>query len=78
MARYLAAPDRYGSMAYRRVGASGVRLPAISLGLWQNFGGTDVFETERAQERRQLLHRQHVVAADVDATEQCYPGAHRP
>ena len=35
---HIAAPDRYDSMAYRRVGSSGLRLPAISLGLWQNFG----------------------------------------
>ena len=48
MARYLAAPDRYGSMAYRRVGASGVRLPAISLGLWQNFGYDRPLDTQRA------------------------------
>ena len=33
-----AAPDRYDTMAYRRVGTSGLHLPAISLGLWQNFG----------------------------------------
>jgi L-glyceraldehyde 3-phosphate reductase len=33
-----AAPDRYDRMLYRRVGASGLRLPAVSLGLWQNFG----------------------------------------
>jgi L-glyceraldehyde 3-phosphate reductase len=48
MARYLAASDRYGSMAYRRVGASGVRLPAISLGLWQNFGDDRPLDTQRA------------------------------
>ena len=48
MARYLAAPDRYGSMAYRRVGASGVPLPAISLGLWQNFGHDRPLDTQRA------------------------------
>ena len=34
--QYLAAPGRYETMPYRRVGASGLRLPAISLGLWQN------------------------------------------
>lgn len=49
---YLAAPDRYGQMPYRRCGRSGLLLPAISLGLWQNFGGTDVFETYRAVLRR--------------------------
>ena len=46
---YLAAEDRYdGRMPYRRTGRSGLDLPAISLGLWQNFGGADVFETGRA------------------------------
>jgi L-glyceraldehyde 3-phosphate reductase len=35
-------------MQFRRSGRSGLKLPAISLGLWQNFGGTDVFETGRA------------------------------
>ncbi|HEX8486856.1 L-glyceraldehyde 3-phosphate reductase [Sphingomonas sp.] len=45
--------DRYdGRMPYRRCGRSGLDLPAISLGLWQNFGGTDVFETGRAILRR--------------------------
>jgi len=46
---FLAAEDRYdGRMPYRRTGRSGLDLPAISLGLWQNFGGADVFETGRA------------------------------
>ena len=48
-------PDaaRYdGRMPYRRCGISGLDLPAISLGLWQNFGGDDVFETGRAMVRR--------------------------
>ena len=50
---YTAAADRYdGQMPYRRAGRSGIDLPAISLGLWQNFGGTDVFETGRAMLRR--------------------------
>jgi L-glyceraldehyde 3-phosphate reductase len=45
--------DRYdGRMPYRRCGRSGLDLPAISLGLWQNFGGQDVFETGRALLRR--------------------------
>jgi len=39
-------------MVYRRCGRSGVRLPAISLGLWHNFGGVDTFETSRAMVRR--------------------------
>lgn len=48
-----ADPTRYdGRMPYRRCGRSGLDLPAISLGLWQNFGGEDVFETGRAMLRR--------------------------
>ena len=46
-------PHRYdGRMPYRRCGRSGLDLPAISLGLWQNFGGVDDFETGRAILRR--------------------------
>jgi L-glyceraldehyde 3-phosphate reductase len=51
--QYRADPERYdGRMPYRRCGRSGLDLPAISLGLWQNFGGVDVFETARAVLRR--------------------------
>jgi len=49
---YVAADSRYDAMPYRRTGRSGLDLPAISLGLWQNFGGADVFETGRAILRR--------------------------
>ncbi|MCB4767147.1 L-glyceraldehyde 3-phosphate reductase [Ancylobacter sp. Lp-2] len=50
---YTPAADRYaGAMSYRRCGTSGIDLPLVSLGLWQNFGGTDVFETGRAILRR--------------------------
>ncbi len=49
---YLAAPTRYDSMPYRRSGRSGLKLPAISLGLWHNFGGDRPFETQRAILRR--------------------------
>ena len=49
---YLAPEQRYSSMSYRRCGSSGLRLPAISLGLWHNFGGVDVFENGRAMLRR--------------------------
>ncbi|MGR4864581.1 L-glyceraldehyde 3-phosphate reductase [Caulobacter sp. LARHSG274] len=49
---YVADPARYDAMPYRRTGRSGLDLPAISLGLWQNFGGADVFETGRAILRR--------------------------
>jgi L-glyceraldehyde 3-phosphate reductase len=44
---HLAAPDRYDTMAYRRAGRSGLLLPALSLGLWQNFGETRPFEVQR-------------------------------
>src|SRR5580704_4316974 len=45
---YLPQDQRYDKRIYRRCGASGLRLPAISLGLWHNFGGVDVFENMRA------------------------------
>lgn len=45
---YLASPSRYDSMQYRKTGTSGLVLPLISLGLWQNFGGVDNFENGRA------------------------------
>jgi len=44
--------DRYGRMQYRRSGRSGLKLPAISLGLWQNFGGDAPSERQRAIVRR--------------------------
>ena len=49
---YVASPDRYASMPYNRCGRSGLKLPAVSLGLWHNFGGVDVFENSRAMVRR--------------------------
>ena len=49
---YVAAEDRYDRMSYRRAGRSGLRLPAISLGLWQNFGGDRPLEASRAIVRR--------------------------
>jgi L-glyceraldehyde 3-phosphate reductase len=49
---YRAAEDRYDSMPYRRCGRSGLKLPAISLGLWQNFGSDRPLETGRAVLRR--------------------------
>lgn len=45
---YQAKDNRYDMMVYRRCGRSGLKLPAISLGLWHNFGGVDVFENARA------------------------------
>ncbi len=51
--RYLADPERYdGRMPYRRLGRSGLKLPAISLGLWHNFGDDVPFATQRAILRR--------------------------
>lgn len=44
MNSYKAKEERYGCMKYRRCGRSGILLPAISLGLWHNFGSVDVFE----------------------------------
>ena len=53
---YLAAPERYTVLPYRRSGRSGLKLPAVSLGLWHNFGGTDRFETGRAVVRAAFDH----------------------
>jgi L-glyceraldehyde 3-phosphate reductase len=49
---YIPDPTRYDHANFRRCGNSGLVLPAITLGLWQNFGGADVFETGRATIRR--------------------------
>ena len=49
---YAAAEDRYDHMHYRRTGRSGLLLPAITLGLWHNFGGDRPLETSRAILRR--------------------------
>jgi len=49
---YVADSHRYDSMQYRRSGRSGIKLPAVSLGLWHNFGGVDNFENARAMLRR--------------------------
>jgi L-glyceraldehyde 3-phosphate reductase len=49
---YQPSEQRYDTMQYRRCGKSGVQLPAISLGLWHNFGGVDAFENSRAMVRR--------------------------
>src|SRR5579875_786255 len=51
-ASYIPADNRYDNANFRRCGNSGLVLPPISLGLWQNFGGEDVFETGRAVIRR--------------------------
>jgi L-glyceraldehyde 3-phosphate reductase len=49
---YAPADDRYETMTYRRVGRSGLKLPAVSLGLWHNFGDQTPLETQRAILRR--------------------------
>ena len=49
---YLAAADRYERLPYRRCGRSGIRLPEVSLGLWQNFGDDRPLDTQRAIIRR--------------------------
>ncbi|WP_431885283.1 L-glyceraldehyde 3-phosphate reductase [Micromonospora wenchangensis] len=49
---YLAADDRYDQMTYRRSGRSGLRLPALSLGLWHNFGPDRPFDRQRDIVRR--------------------------
>ena len=52
MSDYLALSSRYDSMRYNRCGRSGLKLPAISLGWWYNFGSLDVLENSRAIARR--------------------------
>ncbi|MFZ5429835.1 MAG: L-glyceraldehyde 3-phosphate reductase [Bacteroidota bacterium] len=49
---YQASEKRYDWMQYNRTGKWGLKLPAVSLGLWHNFGGVDVFENGRAMLRR--------------------------
>ena len=44
---YQATIKRYDQMTYHRCGRSGIKLPAVSLGLWHNFGGVDAYETAR-------------------------------
>ncbi|MEN0643635.1 L-glyceraldehyde 3-phosphate reductase [Alkalicoccobacillus gibsonii] len=48
---YVASDQRYSTMPYRRTGRSGLKLPALSLGLWHNFGGVDSYENGRAMLR---------------------------
>ena len=49
---YSPHPERYNSMKYNRCGSSGLKLPAVSLGLWHNFGSVDSFTDARAMLRR--------------------------
>ncbi|MBN1399089.1 MAG: L-glyceraldehyde 3-phosphate reductase [Bacteroidetes bacterium] len=52
MQSYTSNPNRYNDMKYNRCGLSGLKLPAISLGLWHNFGGVDNFRNARKMIRR--------------------------
>jgi len=52
MTVYVASDNRYEAMQYNRCGRSGLKLPAISLGLWHNFGGVDTVSNSRAMLRR--------------------------
>ena len=52
MSKFSPSASRYDSMTYRKCGRSGIHLPAISLGLWQNFGAEDSLDTQRAILRR--------------------------
>jgi L-glyceraldehyde 3-phosphate reductase len=52
MATYVPAPNRYDTMQYRRCGRSGIQLPAVSLGLWQNFGDDRSIDAQKAILRR--------------------------
>ena len=49
---YVPSPSRYDNITYNRCGKSGLKLPPVSLGLWHNFGGVDVFEN-----CRKIIHR---------------------
>lgn len=53
---YNALPTRYDNMQYRRTGRSGVLLPALSLGMWYNFGGHELFENARSMARYAFDH----------------------
>lgn len=56
MMGYIANPERYDRMRYRRCGNSGILLPMISLGLWHNFGSITPFETQQAMLRTAFDH----------------------
>ena len=52
MSTYLPAENHYDNMRYNRCGRSGIQLPAVSLGLWHNFGGVDSLDNARSIARR--------------------------
>ena len=69
---YLPAADRYNTMPYRRTGRSGLKLPAVSLGLWHNFGGVDTEENAREMLRGafDLVGLQHFESIDTVVSEE--------
>ena len=60
---YVADEGRYEDMEYRRCGKSGLKLSAVSLGYWHNFGTYDQYETARAVTRRRPAARRRPSAA---------------
>jgi len=58
---YFASTNRYDTMKYNRCGRSGLKLPAISLGWWYNFGGLDLLENGRAIARSAFEHGRHTL-----------------
>jgi hypothetical protein len=69
---YLPNEKRYDGAQFNRCGRSGIVLPPISLGLWQNFGGVNVFETGRAVLRRAF---DRGVATSISPTTMALPMA---
>ena len=53
---YRALDTRYDTMPYRRTGRSGLLLPAVSLGIWYNFGGVDVLENSGNEDMDKMFH----------------------
>lgn len=70
---YIASPERYSSMQYRRCGRSGIDIPAITLGLWQNFGTETPFE--RIQEMAHYAFDQGICHFDLANNYGPEPGA---
>ena len=73
---YDAKQNRYELMSYARCGRSGLELPRLSLGLWQNFGGTSALENGR-ERREAFARRQLRMRAAHDKNESCEQGLHR-
>ena len=53
---YMPANDRYSQIPYNRCGCSGLKLPAVSLGLWHNFGDTGCYDNMRSMVRTAFDH----------------------